>query len=122
MHWRSVGEWILGNHIQKKKSKRRFFFPLIDLLIFTSDKEIKVVLVLELSNLFAVALEVGLALLANFHQDMWDADGLGLQLDDLERVGLEGLEILGPKGDEHDNVVGRLGQAHGHGAVLPASE
>lgn len=91
-------------------------------LNLTCDKEIKVVLLLELGNLFAVALEMSLALLANLDQYMWDADGFGLQLDDLERVCLEGFEVFWTKSDEDDNVVGGLGQAHGHGAVLPACE
>ena len=88
----------------------------------TGDKKVKVVQVTDLGNLFTVALQVGLALLANTNEDMRDTHGLSLKLDELERVCLERLEVLGTKGYQKDDVVGCLGHSHGQGAVFASCE
>lgn len=65
----------------------------------TGDEEIKIVFISNIGDRFTVAFEVSLALLANLDKDMFDSHGFGLQLDDLERVRLEGPEVLGSEGD-----------------------
>lgn len=88
----------------------------------TGDEEIEVVILFDLGNSFTIALEMGLALLANLDKDMFYTHGFGLQPNDLKRVGLEGLEVLGSEGDEEDDIVGFLCHGHGEGAVLSSSE